>query len=248
MTTRMMITMIMTMKSMTITMTTTIMNFVRHCKDSGAEATLEAFAVWAEKPPVVAEKAARASVQVKEVETVETLGSITTIASDKTGTLTQNRMTVAHMWFNDKIHETDTTEDQSGGQGEYKDDTTWKSLGRIAALCNRAVFLAGENGPILKRETAGDASESALLKCCEMMLGNVESIRASNPKVVEIPFNYTNKWQLSIHEVEGRYLLVMKGAPERVLARCGQILINGEEQEMTAEWRSKYDKVNCSIN
>merc|ERR1712147_99647 len=130
----------------------------------------------------------------------------------------------------------------SGGNINYKDDKTWKSLGRIAALCNRAVFLAGENGPILKRETAGDASESALLKCCEMMLGNVESIRASNPKVVEIPFNSTNKWQLSIHEVEGRYLLVMKGAPERVLARCGQILINGEEQEMTAEWRSKYDK------
>merc|ERR1712147_142588 len=130
----------------------------------------------------------------------------------------------------------------SGGNINYKDDKTWKSLGRIAALCNRAVFLAGENGPILKRETAGDASESALLKCCEMMLGNVESIRASNPKVVEIPFNSTNKWQLSIHEVEGRYLLVMKGAPERVLARCGQILVNGEEQEMTAEWRSKYDK------
>merc|ERR1712147_543125 len=130
----------------------------------------------------------------------------------------------------------------SGGNINYKDDKTWKSLGRIAALCNRAVFLAGENGPILKRETAGDASESALLKCCEMMLGNVESIRASNPKVVEIPFNSTNKWQLSIHEVEGRYLLVMGGAPERVLARCGQILINGEEQEMTDEWRSKYDK------
>merc|ERR1711892_1416523 len=135
-----------------------------------------------------------------------------------------------------------TTEDQSGGQGDYKEDPTWKCLGRVAALCNRAVFLAGENGPILKRETAGDASESALLKCCEMMLGNVESVRAANPKVIEIPFNSTNKWQLSIHEVDQRYLMVMKGAPERVLARCGSILNNGEEQEMTAEWRSKYDK------
>ena len=71
----------------------------------------------------------------------------------------------------------------------------------------------------------------------------VGSIRQASPKVAEIPFNSTNKWQLSIHEVEGRYLLVMKGAPERVLARCGKILINGEEQEMTDEWRGKYDKV-----
>ena len=193
---------------------------------------------------LTAKRMAKKNCLVKNLEAVETLGSTSTICSDKTGTLTQNRMTVAHMWFNDKIHETDTTEDQSGGQGDYKEDPTWKCLGRVAALCNRAVFLAGENGPILKRETAGDASESALLKCCEMMLGNVESVRAANPKVIEIPFNSTNKWQLSIHEVDQRYLMVMKGAPERVLARCGKILINGEEQEMTAEWRSKYDKVN----
>ena len=92
-------------------------------------------------------------------------------------------MTVAHMWFDDKIQEADTTEDQSGSDINYKDDKTWRNLGRISALCNRAVFLAGETGPILKRETAGDASESALLKCCELMMGSVEQIRQKNPKV-----------------------------------------------------------------
>merc|ERR1711990_1016655 len=112
-----------------------------------------------------------------------------------------------------------------------------------AALCNRAVFLAGEDGPILKRETAGDASESALLKCCELMLGNVENIRAKSPKTCEIPFNSTNKWQLSVHEVadDDRYLLVMKGAPERILDRCSTIMINGEEQEMTDAWKEKFN-------
>merc|ERR1712180_325544 len=192
---------------------------------------------------LTAKRMAAKNCLVKNLEAVETLGSTSCICSDKTGTLTQNRMTVAHMWFDDKIREADTTEDQSGADIDYKDDVTWRNLGRIAALCNRAVFLAGETGPILKRETAGDASESALLKCCEMMIGNVESIRAKSPKICEIPFNSTNKWQLSIHEIpdDTRYLLVMKGAPERILDRCTKIMINGEEQEMTEAYKTKFN-------
>merc|ERR1711990_270653 len=71
----------------------------------------------------------------------------------------------------------------------------------------------------------------------------VETIRGKNPKVVEIPFNSTNKWQLSVHEVEddSRYLMVMKGAPERILDRCSTIMINGEAVEMTDAWRKKFN-------
>ncbi|OWK50915.1 Sodium/potassium-transporting ATPase subunit alpha-2 [Lonchura striata] len=180
---------------------------------------------------------------VKNLEAVETLGSTSTICSDKTGTLTQNRMTVAHMWFDNQIHEADTTEDQSGATFD-KRSPTWAALARIAGLCNRAVFKPGqENVSISKRDTAGDASESALLKCIELSCGPVRRMRERNPKVTEIPFNSTNKYQLSIHEREEDpqgYLLVMKGAPERILDRCSRILLQGQEQPLDQEMREAF--------
>merc|ERR1712214_87168 len=115
---------------------------------------------------LTAKRMASKNCLVKNLEAVETLGSTSTICSDKTGTLTQNRMTVAHMWYDNKIVEADTSEDQSGNAFD-KNAPGWKTLERVAALCNRAEFKPGQdNVPILKREVNGDASEAALLKCC----------------------------------------------------------------------------------
>ncbi|XP_043991302.1 sodium/potassium-transporting ATPase subunit alpha-2 [Gambusia affinis] len=192
---------------------------------------------------LTAKRMAKKNCLVKNLEAVETLGSTSTICSDKTGTLTQNRMTVAHMWFDNQIHEADTTEDQSGC-GFDKNSGTWLCLSRVAGLCNRAVFKPGqENFPILMRDTAGDASESALLKCIELYSGNVRDMRARNPKVLEIPFNSTNKYQLSIHEVEDNpsgHLLVMKGAPERILDRCSTIMMHGQEEVLDENLRDAF--------
>ncbi|XP_050440873.1 sodium/potassium-transporting ATPase subunit alpha isoform X1 [Adelges cooleyi] len=194
---------------------------------------------------LTAKRMASKNCLVKNLEAVETLGSTSTICSDKTGTLTQNRMTVAHMWFDNQIIEADTTEDQSGVQYD-RSSPGFRALARIATLCSRAEFKAGQDGvPILKKEVNGDASEAALLKCMTLALGDVMTIRRRNRKVCEIPFNSTNKYQVSIHETEdptdSRHLLVMKGAPERVLDRCSTIFIGGKEKVLDEDMREAFN-------
>merc|ERR1712190_289886 len=194
---------------------------------------------------LTAKRMASKNCLVKNLEAVETLGSTSTICSDKTGTLTQNRMTVAHMWFDNKIVEADTSEDQSGSSFN-KEASGWKTLERVACLCNRAEFKPQqENVGVLKREVNGDASEAAILKCTELSKGNVMEYRKRNKKVCEIPFNSANKYQVSIHETEdtndNRYLLVMKGAPERILERCSTIVVDGREMPLSEEWKNSFE-------
>ncbi|KAK3724319.1 hypothetical protein QZH41_001815 [Actinostola sp. cb2023] len=205
---------------------------------------------------LTAKRMASKNCLVKNLEAVETLGSTSTICSDKTGTLTQNRMTVAHLWYDNNIVEADTSEEQKGGETEKYTDT-WQALSRVATLCNRAEFKAGqEDKPVLKRECAGDASESALLKYVELAIGNVTAYRKRHVKVCEIPFNSTNKYQLSIHEVslseedakesekekDYHHVLVMKGAPERILDRCSTILMDGEEKELDDKMKEAFNQ------
>lgn len=198
---------------------------------------------------LTAKRMAKKNCLVKNLEAVETLGSTSTICSDKTGTLTQNRMTVAHVWYDMKILKGDTVPGKKDREFDIKEPTCG-ALVRIASLCNRAIFLSGQDDKkILQKDCQGDASESALLKAVEIAWRDekttTEEVRRKHKKVIEIPFNSTNKYQVSVHEMpdEDRHLLVMKGAPERILDRCTSILLDGEVKDMPAdsEYRAKFN-------
>jgi sodium/potassium-transporting ATPase subunit alpha len=212
------------------------------------------------------------NVLVKGMPSVENLGSTTVIASDKTGTLTQNRMTVQHAWYDGQLVTVPAARNipqlkaamKPGVIKGPKYDTkspSWQALQRVATLCNNSRFVLtdpddDEKPPLnlaeevmnpefnlLGMTCTGDASESALIKSVQLVR-DVEEYHKANPKLHEIKFNSTNKWQLSIHKPEDpnekKPLMVFKGAPERVINRCSKILIDGEEVPMTEEWMKKY--------
>ncbi|RHY85242.1 hypothetical protein DYB37_001233, partial [Aphanomyces astaci] len=231
---------------------------------------------------LAAARMAKKSVLVKNLEGVETLGSTSCICSDKTGTLTQNIMTVANIVYDNAIWDAECS---LTPVGSYKlTDVSFQRLQRCATLCNNAVFdedskfqkvLEGQGAnvqvvrgapiafsemvvasdgsrcPKVLWETIGDASESAMIKFCQDKR-DVVDYREANRKLKEIPFNSRNKYQLSIHLQENDetkpMLLVMKGAPERITARCSKILINGEVEDFTPERLAQVEALQLALS
>lgn len=174
---------------------------------------------------------------VKNLHAIETLGSTTVICSDKTGTLTQNKMTVVHLYYDEQV--VPVTDNFK----KIQITTGFNALAKVAMLCNRAEFLTNQDDvPVMNRECSGDASETAVLRCMEQLVGRVDAFRLQHPKVCEIPFSSVNKYQVSIHKEPEGHLLAMKGAPEVILQRCSTVLLKDKTVE-TKTTKAHIEKV-----
>ncbi|KAG2389487.1 hypothetical protein C9374_014047 [Naegleria lovaniensis] len=208
------------------------------------------------------------NVLVKKLEHVETLGSTSVICSDKTGTLTQNRMTAVEIWCDGTIRSVDYKDrymmKKDPGMTTYAKEgeenlSTEDKLRRCAALCSTAYILPDEDNmvkPILDRECKGDASESALIKYIETRTecGTIAEFRNDHPEIYSIPFNSKNKYMLMVvknnltptwsnnqdHSRPGKALLMMKGAPERIIQRCTHIEIGGRVLPLDETWKQYF--------
>jgi len=190
---------------------------------------------------LVAKRMQSRNVLVKNLEIIETLGCTSCVASDKTGTLTQNRMTVAHAFYDLKVW--GTLPEERDAPEPDRTHPTFVQLQRVATLCNRAQYMPEPGQPIniMTTNVKGDASETAMLRFVQPFRDAAE-YRAACPNLGEIPFNSTNKWALTTHKLEdGTRCVLMKGAPERILARCTTIAIDGKAVPMEKHQQAVVD-------
>ncbi|KAJ3381062.1 hypothetical protein HDU80_001935, partial [Chytriomyces hyalinus] len=195
---------------------------------------------------IAAKRMATRQVLVKDLRGVETLGAITLLATDKTGTLTRNQMTATNFWCGLELYSTQVSSTNLP-LGEIPFDLEGSGISEIlhiSALCSRARFDRTDI-PIDQRVITGDATESGLFRFASQKLRDIDKLQDMYPKVFEIPFNSENKWAMAIHKkkhVGGPLTLLMKGAPERILRICTTIWKDSKAVPMTKEHQDEFTK------
>jgi len=159
---------------------------------------------------------ARQNAIVRRLQAVETLGSTSIICADKTGTLTQNRMTVREYYLADGSRIV-----PSDSQPLPKENELLARAVRATVLCNEAALAADSHA-------IGDPTETALLVAAAEMDVDVSRLRAEYPKMLEVPFDAGTKRMITVHRgAEGMYLVAIKGASAVVLDVCTHYLDGG---------------------
>jgi sodium/potassium-transporting ATPase subunit alpha len=205
---------------------------------------------------MVARRMKGANVLPKGLSTVETLGCVNVICSDKTGTLTENKMTVTSIGFLDELK---PVEELTPRLASDDCPAPLQELHRAAILCNDAMFdPTTVHLPVSERGIQGNATDGAVLRFAEgAKLGG--SVHDSFPRAFSIPFNSKNKWMLSLHDESGRsektdgveYRVLVKGAPDVLLSKCSSWLsfhtnkvepLNDEARKLLSQAQEKLSR------
>jgi len=174
---------------------------------------------------------------MRRLSAVETLGSTTVICADKTGTLTENRMTVREYYLADGQRI-----EVEGGECSAAGDTLLQQALRIGVLCNEAVI--GVKGK--EESTLGDPTETALLVVADALVLNVSQERAMHPKLAEQPFQASTKRMTTLHRrINGQHFAALKGAPSVVLEVCSHYAGASDSiRPLDAEARARFTAAN----
>ncbi|KAL2917749.1 hypothetical protein HK105_202622 [Polyrhizophydium stewartii] len=195
---------------------------------------------------IAAKRMAGRNVLVKDLQGVETLGAITLLATDKTGTLTRNQMTVTYVWTGGRMF---YAQSQSSTEAQHAipldlADAGADELMHMSLLCSRARFESNE-GPVSTRPVLGDATEAGLLRNAAAKIVDFETLGDRFPKVFEIPFNSENKWAMTIHKkrhATGELMVYIKGAPERVLRLCSTFFDGKQPVPLTEQHKAQFEE------
>jgi len=184
-------------------------------------------------------KMVKQNVLVKRLSAVQTLGSVTVICTDKTGTITKGEMTVKKLWVKDRVIEVsgigyspegDFT--LNGNALKAQEAAEVEKLLEIAALCNGAKI-----DPPSDRNAAwsviGDPTDGALIVAALKYGMNVQNRLAEKPVVHIVPFDFARKRMTTVHKLNGDVLVYTKGAPRSILSICNKILVDGKVEEAT---------------
>ena len=175
------------------------------------------------------------NVLVRKLSSAETLGSVTIIASDKTGTITCNQMTVKKIYGGKNI--IDVTGEGYGFAGNFLLNNSKFNPNKISKLIQCASLC--NNAQLSDKKHFGDPTEIALL-----VLGKKAKLNFTDKRIKEIPFSSENKFMGTINQDKNKKILFLKGAPEVILKKSSRILINNKIVKLTDKKKREILNVN----